>query len=284
MKLNFVSQGMLQWGVCVVKLSVGCALLRIATQKRWRWPIIGIMVFMVIYTIGCFITLFTQCEQVAMQWDATIPRVCWTPQTLQSLAFTHAALNIFTDFVFAVAIPIPLLWGLQMNTRTKAAVMVVLALGLFVCLAGILRIPTIVNYGKAGDFLWDSVGLSIWFMAEFNTGIMAGSIPALKPLFKTVLASTYIRGRTQKYGYGGNTGGTANQQRSFNSKGFNNLGDRNESESQEQFPDDGSMSQKGLVVTERPIELGVIQKKVTTTIMSMDRSNASRPKSQAWDV
>ena len=54
MKLNFISQGMLQWGVCLVKVSVGCALLRIATQKRWRFPIIGITIFMVIYTAGCF--------------------------------------------------------------------------------------------------------------------------------------------------------------------------------------------------------------------------------------
>lgn len=54
MKLNFVSQPLLQWGVCIVKISVGCALLRIATKKRWRWSIKGIMIFMVIYTAGSF--------------------------------------------------------------------------------------------------------------------------------------------------------------------------------------------------------------------------------------
>jgi hypothetical protein len=216
-----------------------------------------------------------------MQWDPTIPRNCWTPETLQGLAFTHAALNIVTDFVFAVVIPIPILWGLQMNKRTKAAVMIMLSLGLFVCLAGILRIPTIVNYGKAGDFLWDSRGLSIWFVAEFNTGIIAGSMPALKPLFKSIFESTYFKGLSQRYGYGNHTGPSGSHQRSFSSKGFNNI--RNK-DSHEQFDDvDSSLSQRGLVLENKPIALGVIQKNVTTTVTQMDQPTAPKAKRHVWD-
>ncbi|ETN37705.1 uncharacterized protein HMPREF1541_07328 [Cyphellophora europaea CBS 101466] len=271
MKLNFISQPLLQAGVCIVKLSVGCALLRIATKKRWRFPIIGIMIFMVCYTIGTMTTLFTQCEQVAMQWDGSIPRKCWDQETLQGLAFTHAALNIATDFVFAVVIPVPILWGLQMNKRTKGAVMLMLSLGLFVCLAGILRIPTIENYGKTGDFLWDSRDLCIWFVAEFNTGIIAGSFPSLKPLFKTILDNTYFKGLTAKYGYGNNTGPTGSKHRSFSSKGFNNLRATERLDSHDQVDDsDGSLSQRGLVLENKPIALGVIQKNVTTTVTQTD--------------
>lgn len=220
-----------------------------------------------------------------MIWDPTIPRRCWSASTLQALAFTHAALNIFTDFIFAVVIPIPLLWGLQMNRKTKAAVMVVLSLGVFVCLAGILRIPTIENYGKAGDFLWDSRGLTIWFMAEFNTGIMAGSIPTLRPVFKSVLASTYIKGRSRRYGYGDHTGPSGTQNRSFSSKGFNNLPNRDESFSHDQVNDyDSTISQKGLVVKQEPIGLGVIKKDVTTTITHMDGPTMPKARAPAWDV
>lgn len=220
-----------------------------------------------------------------MQWDPSIPRDCWAPGTLQALAFTHAALNIVTDFIFAVVIPIPILWGLQMNRRTKAAVMIMLSLGIFVCLAGILRVPTIVNYGKAGDFLWDSRGLSIWFVAEFNTGIIAGSMPALKPLFKSILDSAYFKGMTQRYGYGNNTGNAAgSNRRSFSNKVFSSTRDKERLSSHDQYHDlDGTGSQRGLVLENKPIPLGTIQKDVTTTVTQMDGPNPPNTRRHAWD-
>lgn len=54
MKLNFISQPIFLIAICVVKLSVGCALLRIASTKFYKWLILSIMIFMSIYTIGCF--------------------------------------------------------------------------------------------------------------------------------------------------------------------------------------------------------------------------------------
>ena len=171
-----------------------------------------------------------------------------------------------------------------MNKRTKAAVMLMLSLGLFVCLAGILRIPTIVNYGKAGDFLWDSRGLTIWFDAEFNTGIIAGSMPALKPLFKTILDNSYFKGITQKYGYGNRSGPTANHQHSFSQKGFNNINDKDHLASHHANDDDGSLSQRGLVFDDRNIALGVIQKKVTTTVAEVDHPPTPTNRGRnAWD-
>lgn len=54
MKLNFVSQPIYLFAICFVKLSVGCSLLRIASTKFYRHLIIGIMGFMLFYTVGCF--------------------------------------------------------------------------------------------------------------------------------------------------------------------------------------------------------------------------------------
>lgn len=54
MKLNFVSQPIFLISICIVKLSVGCALLRIASTKLYRYLILSIMIFMAFYTVGCF--------------------------------------------------------------------------------------------------------------------------------------------------------------------------------------------------------------------------------------
>lgn len=52
---NYIAQGLLLWGICLVKLSVGYALLRIAARKSFKMIIISIMVFMTVYTIACFV-------------------------------------------------------------------------------------------------------------------------------------------------------------------------------------------------------------------------------------
>lgn len=54
MKMNFISQPIFLIAICVVKLAVGSTLLRIANTKFYRRLIIGIMVFMGVYTVGCF--------------------------------------------------------------------------------------------------------------------------------------------------------------------------------------------------------------------------------------
>jgi hypothetical protein len=72
--------------------------------------------------------------------------------------------------------------------------MCILGLGLFACIAAAIKVSYTRNYGKKGDFLWDSRNITIWFAAELNVAITAASLPCLKPLFKTVLGSTYGRG------------------------------------------------------------------------------------------
>lgn len=54
MKLNFISQPMYLWAICIVKLSIGFSLIRIAATKFWNVFIKSVMVFMAIYTLGCF--------------------------------------------------------------------------------------------------------------------------------------------------------------------------------------------------------------------------------------
>ena len=135
-----------------------------------------------------------QCTNIKIQWDPTVEATCWTIETLQGLAYTNVACNIFTDLLFAIVIPVPMLWKLRMNKRTKLGLLGILSLGVFATAAACVKVPYIVNYGRVGDLLWDSRDITIWTIVEANIGIIAGSLPALKPLFKTVLGSYYARG------------------------------------------------------------------------------------------
>lgn len=193
-KLNFITQPLYLFAIALVKLAIGFFLLRIAVQKFYRRIIIGIMVFMSVYTCGCFLTIVLQCTDLRVMWDPTVKGTCWTAYTLKALGYTNAALNILTDLAFSIFIPIPMLWTVQMNRRQKASLICILGLGIFATAAAVVKVTYQKDYGKTGDWLWDSRNLTIWTVAECNVGIVAGNLPCLKPIFRTVLGSTYGRG------------------------------------------------------------------------------------------
>jgi hypothetical protein len=62
--------------------------------------------FMAFYTCGCFFTLVLQCTDLRVQWDQTVKGTCWTTRTLKSLSYANQALNITTDLIFSVGIPV----------------------------------------------------------------------------------------------------------------------------------------------------------------------------------
>ncbi|KAH6667783.1 hypothetical protein B0J14DRAFT_489146 [Halenospora varia] len=188
LKLNFVTQPFLLAGTTLVKVSIGFFLLRIAPNKWYRRALLSVNTFLLVITTFFIVTLFVQCRPLTAVWDFTLRPTakCWDAGLLQRLSYTNTSINIVTDFGFA-ALPIPMLWNVQINKRTKTALLALMALGVFAAIAGIMKLTTISSYGRSGDFLFDSAGLTIWTTTELNVGIIAGSIPCLKPLFKFML-------------------------------------------------------------------------------------------------
>lgn len=105
------------------------------------------------------------------------------------------------------------------------------------------------NLGHYSDWLWDSRNISIWHVVELNTGIVAGILPAIRPLFRGILGSSawdrkhqnvYLRSsqlrttafsskkgtwfRTVTKGRGSGATGETNSERAFNAGGKNQDG------------------------------------------------------------
>ncbi|KAH6667773.1 hypothetical protein B0J14DRAFT_171900 [Halenospora varia] len=188
LKLNFITQPVLLSGVTFVKVSIGFFLLRFAPDNWYRRCLICANTFLLLITTFFVITLFVQCRPLAAVWDFSLRPTarCWDPSVLRKMSYTNSSLNIVTDLGFAL-LPWPILWNLRINQRVKMALLGVMSLGLFACAAGIVKLSILSSYGRSGDFLYDSTGLTIWTTTELNVGILAGSIPCLKPLLKAIL-------------------------------------------------------------------------------------------------
>ncbi|KAI8202037.1 hypothetical protein KHU50_005228 [Colletotrichum sp. SAR 10_65] len=195
MKMSFVSQPLFLSALCLVKLAVGSSLLRIASKKLYKSMIIGIMVFMTAYTIACIFTIVFQCTDVRIFWDFNVDSTCWDIETIKSLAYANSSVNILTDLLFGIAIPAPMLWTLNVPTRVRISLMIILGLGVFACAAACVKVYYVVTaYGKTFDPLWDSRNIQMWTVIEANVGVIAGSLPTLRPLFKDFLGSIYGKG------------------------------------------------------------------------------------------
>ncbi|KAB8231513.1 integral membrane family protein [Aspergillus alliaceus] len=201
MHLNFVTQGIYMWAIGLVKISIGLFLLRFAPRKGYKIFIWVVIVLMFLYTAICFLTLIFQCKDIRTIWDHSVKSECFTPTQLLELSYTNTALNILTDLIFAF-LPAFMLRHLQVNRRVKASLVCILGLGIFACAAAFVKLSVLPNYGRTGDFLWDYSTLTIWVVVESNMGIIAGSLPTLKPLFKQVLGSYGSRSKTRPYTYG----------------------------------------------------------------------------------
>ncbi|KAL0932342.1 integral membrane family protein [Colletotrichum truncatum] len=195
MKMSFISQPLYLSALCLVKLAVGSSLLRIASKKLYKNLIIGIMVFMTAYTIACIFTIIFQCTDVRIFWDWTVKATCWDIETVKGLAYANSSVNILTDLLFGIAIPAPMLWKLNVPTRVRISLMIILGLGVFACAAACVKVYYLVtSYGRSFDPLWDSRHIQMWTAIEANVGIIAGSLPTLRPLFKDFLGTMYGKG------------------------------------------------------------------------------------------
>ncbi|RDH36907.1 integral membrane family protein [Aspergillus welwitschiae] len=199
--LNFATQGIYMWAIGLVKISIGLFLLRFAPRRGYKIFIWVVIVIMLLYTMICFLTLMFECKDIRTIWDENVKSQCFTSTQLLELSYTNTGLNILTDIIFAI-LPAIMLRHLQVNWRVKASLVCILGLGIFACAAAIVKLSVLPNYGRTGDLLWDYSTLTIWVVVESNMGIIAGSLPTLKPLFKQILGTYGSQSKTRRYTYG----------------------------------------------------------------------------------
>jgi hypothetical protein len=153
--------------------------------------------FLVLFTIGSVLAIILQCKPVAAGYDLTLRpptgtgtcygidifkkvgvfnscEAIFTNHIMMFRSLTSTAINIATDLLFAI-LPIPLVWGLQLNMRTKLGLVCILSLGFFAAATAIYKTPMQYHFFEERDF----TGKGAWYcMAPHNLI----TIPSATPL------------------------------------------------------------------------------------------------------
>ncbi|KAH7120910.1 hypothetical protein B0J11DRAFT_51864 [Dendryphion nanum] len=211
-KILYVHSIIVMVALSTVKISIAFFLLRLSDRAGlYAKFLYGVIVFIILMTIACALTLIFQCLPVEAAWDYRLrpppfgfgTAKCYDMIVFRNLGLMNSSFNIVTDVLFAT-LPIPLIWQLQLNLRTKISLILVLSLGWFACAAATVK--AVLQFNVLNDFDWTvHNSFNVWNYIELTVGIMAASLPTLKPLFNWFLetARAITSGGTRRSGYKG---------------------------------------------------------------------------------
>ncbi|KAI0123026.1 hypothetical protein BJ170DRAFT_122831 [Xylariales sp. AK1849] len=171
-----------------IKLSIAILLLRLATQKRYRYTIWGSIVVVAIWSIALFFFNVFQCHPVAAIWDYRIlmsdpTAYCVSLDKIINAGYSLSVMSILSDWLYAL-IPIPILWNAKMTQQAKATVVVILGLGVFASVATLIRMRYLVKINYGPDILFNATDATVWSIVEPGIAIIASSLATIRPLLR----------------------------------------------------------------------------------------------------
>ncbi|PVI01153.1 hypothetical protein DM02DRAFT_613898 [Periconia macrospinosa] len=187
-KLFYVAEYFYAVSATIIKISVAVTLLRIADSRPpFKWTLWGIIGATVVAALVFCVGIANICHPVNTLWGESNGKCNLQLNTDVSLFFS--AIEIVTDFSLSI-MPAILLWNVQMKSKVKASVAVMLALASFASCATIVRLKYLTLYSDPGEFMYGTGKIGFWSLTEEGIGIIASSLPALRPLLSLRISIT----------------------------------------------------------------------------------------------
>ncbi|KAK0610956.1 hypothetical protein B0T14DRAFT_570888 [Immersiella caudata] len=169
-----------------LKVSIALSLLRLNRGGRWYkrilWTLIGFTCF---YTLFAFITFLTWCRPISGLWERTPGTKCYNRELYRDFGLFNAACNITTDVLFAT-LPVPLIWSLQLQRRTRLYLIGILSGGYFAVALGVAKAVFIIAFVHERDGTFQPWA-PFFGALQLDIGIIAACTPTLRPLLGSLL-------------------------------------------------------------------------------------------------
>jgi hypothetical protein len=140
------------------------------------------------FMIAYLFALIFQCSPINyawLRWDGEHEGTCIN---VYVGIYAHAAINMILDLIILL-MPMPILLKLQTNYswRQKSHVVVMFSFGVIVTAVCILRLNTLIVFGKTQNPTWDYLPASLWSIVEMQVGVICACLPAAKVFFARLL-------------------------------------------------------------------------------------------------
>ena len=177
-------------GVGVIKLSISCFNIRLTSigSSLWKYVNYTFLVLCGLYTVAALFLNVFRCSPPGISFTVVRaaeygkPPECLSINTMNTIL----RLNLALDFSL-LAIPIIVLWKVQMSWRKKARLFALLSIGAIACIASVMTLVS--QYKLAHDPLWNYTVLLAWIMVELTISMIAACAPALSFLLPKAMRS-----------------------------------------------------------------------------------------------
>ncbi|CDM29535.1 hypothetical protein DTO013E5_5138 [Penicillium roqueforti] len=151
---------------------------------NFRWSL-GFCMFLVLgYWVTIIVTVAVACRPLPYFWLAyTDPTAVGVCIDVPKFFFGNGIAAMLID-VIILCMPMPTIYKLQMQSSQKLAVVGILLLGSFVCVASICRIISLQNNTHGTDATWTMAPVFIWSSVEPFVGIICACLPTFGPFFR----------------------------------------------------------------------------------------------------
>ncbi|PON25133.1 hypothetical protein TGAM01_v206214 [Trichoderma gamsii] len=172
---------------CVVKVSVGFFLLRVAIDIKHIWILRLSIASTVVFSIAFFFIGVFQCNPISAYWEIYpgIEGYCIPERTIIIMNYVGSCLNCIADWTFGI-LPAFIVWSLKMPLKTKILVIVLLSFAAIASTATLVRYKYVNTLSEGRNFLFATADIANWSTVEVGVGITAASLATLKPLFRLI--------------------------------------------------------------------------------------------------
>ncbi|KAH6695660.1 CFEM domain-containing protein [Plectosphaerella plurivora] len=163
----------------LAKIAILVFFLRIFPGQTFRRITHLVIAVTALSTVVILLVQLCQCIPVNYNWEG------WKGQfgshrciDLNALAFAAAGFSIVQDVVILI-LPLPPLLLLQVSWRTKAGIVFMFSLGIFILITSCIRLRFIVTFAKSFNPTWDYVEAVIWSGTEISVSMIVVMVPGL---------------------------------------------------------------------------------------------------------
>ncbi|PGH07999.1 hypothetical protein GX51_01439 [Blastomyces parvus] len=188
-KLLWASVPVYNASLFCTKASICLQYHRIFPGSRIRLACYAAIAFLTLYGLWVVIGAFLTCIPVKRFWDDTVEGNC---MNRDAFWLSTAIVHIVTDIIL-LAMPMPILIRLNLPKRQRIALVLVFALGGFVCITSGLRLESVRQVARSADIIASNAAAASWSSVESNVAIICCTLPTLRPLITRMFPNIFSK-------------------------------------------------------------------------------------------